>query len=452
MFELGIPGLRGELALDADSIGAAARDAGGLVSLVPQAVLRPASVEDVLLAVRFCRRHNIKLVARGAGHTTFAQAQVQGGLVVDMSSLVQLHALEPDHAVVSAGTSWRMLLEHATKEGHTPPVLTGFQGLSIGGTLSVGGISGVSYRRGAQVDHVLEVDVVTGDAQHVTCSMAQNRDLFEAVLGGGGRFGIIVRATLSLIPAPTQARITVLSYEAFAPFIRDMRTLIGRAALEGVSGTIWLEPRSHTRYELNAVSFYSPPRTPETARLLQGIGDEAERSTSDVSYVDYTLVVNRLLDKMGDTGTWSERTHPWFDAFLPDANLERWMSAVLPTLNPKRDVGPPELGSLGQIHLFPLLKRHLTRPSLRVPDGDLSFLFDILTSSRELGSDPAYAAEMLARNRRLFLEARTLGGIPYPISAIPLSSPERRAQLGERLHDLERLKSKYDPGRILREL
>jgi FAD/FMN-containing dehydrogenase len=389
---------------------------------------------------------------RGQGHTTFGQAQVEGGLVIDMSSLNQIHTVTDKCAVVDAGVTWRRLLTLATARGRTPPVLTGFQGLSVGGTLSVGGISGVSYKRGAQIDHTLGLDVVTGEGSLVTCSAEHHRDLFAAVLGGGGRVGIIARAHLPLVPAPSHARHTLLSYSALGPFLRDMRELVYRASFDGVSGTIGLNADGSISYGLNALTFYSRPDTPETPKLFERVGASAWRATTEFEYVEYCLLVDRLIDQLQVTGGWNDRVHPWLDLFLPDAYVERYLGDVLPTLDPCKDVGPPQLGPLAQIHLFPLLTENLRRPWLRVPPGKLVFLFDILTSSHGPVSDPTYASQMVERNRRLFEKAREFGATPYSITAIPFSTAERIEQMGSFREDFEACKAHYDPFGILRGL
>ena len=108
-------------------------------------------------------------------------------------------------ADVDAGATWKQLVQAAVPLGATCPVLTGYINLSIGGTLAVGGIS-PNYRRGAQVDRVRELWVVTGRGDLEHCSMRHNRRLFEAVLAGLGQCGIVVRVVMDMIPAPTSAR------------------------------------------------------------------------------------------------------------------------------------------------------------------------------------------------------------------------------------------------------
>ena len=81
-----MPPLDGELVTDPTSLAGAAHDVGDIVHDTPVAVLRPGSVEDIQAMIRFCRRFCIKAAARGQGHTTFGQAQVEGGLVIEMAT------------------------------------------------------------------------------------------------------------------------------------------------------------------------------------------------------------------------------------------------------------------------------------------------------------------------------------------------------------------------------
>ena len=414
------PSLDGRLLLDLPSRTIAARDAGGLVSKMPSAVMRPRSIEDVVRMVRFCGPRGIAIAARGQGHTTFGQAQTRGGLVIDLSTLDVLHELEDDHAVADAGMTWRRLLVAAAGRGRTPPVLTGFQGLSIGGTLSVGGISGMAYDKGAQVDHVLELQVVTGGGQLLTCSPHTAPELFDAVLAGLGRCGIIVRATVRLVPLGSRVRHHIVRHRDLGPFMRDLRALAVRGTLDGLSGTISLDIDREPCFDINAVKFFAEPDQPDTASLLRDLDPEGTMKVIDRDTVDHHLLVDRLIEELQDAGQWEGVARPWFDVFLPDRHVDGYVERVLADLNPAEDVGPKALGALGQIHLFPLWTRHLRRPLLRVPDGELVFLFDILTSAYAPGPNAVYAARMIERNQRLFDDARRLGGTRYRDRRHPL--------------------------------
>jgi cytokinin dehydrogenase len=137
---IAIPGLDGELTLDPAALAEAADDFGHIVSRTPVAVLRPASANDIMKMVKYANEHGLKVAMRGQGHSTMGQAQVDGGVVIDSRSLNVIHAIEADRAVVDAGVTWSSLLSSSLPEGLTPPVLTDYLDLSVGGTLSVGGI------------------------------------------------------------------------------------------------------------------------------------------------------------------------------------------------------------------------------------------------------------------------------------------------------------------------
>ena len=200
----GFPSFDGVLLLDDASRAAAADDFGHLVHRQPLAVLRPGSVNDVVKLVRFARRNNIHVAARGQGHSTQGQAQVDAGVVVDMATLATVHEINPTNALVDGGTRWLDLLNQTIPQGLTPPILVDFLELSVGGTLSLGGIGSQSFRFGPNVENVLELQVVTGEGELVTCSATQNTALFNAARSGLGQFGIDRTCACGAHSGPTE--------------------------------------------------------------------------------------------------------------------------------------------------------------------------------------------------------------------------------------------------------
>ena len=156
-----LPPLTGTLHLDETSLDAAAQDFGGLVRRRPIAVLKPGSVRDISRMVRFAGQHGLRVAVRGHGHAVYGQTQVEGGIVIDMSTLAGVH-VSHGRATAYAGSSWLSVLESTLQKGLTPAVLPDYLGLSVGGTLSIGGISTTTHRYGAQVDNVRSLEVVTG--------------------------------------------------------------------------------------------------------------------------------------------------------------------------------------------------------------------------------------------------------------------------------------------------
>src|SRR5215471_5115216 len=122
----GIPRLDGTLSTDPATLQLFADDFGHIVNRVPIAVLKPGSVQDIARMIGFAREHGLKIAMRGQGHATFGQAQVDGGIVVDSSTLATIHSIGPDQATVDGGVQWSDLVNAAYAQGLTPPVLTDY--------------------------------------------------------------------------------------------------------------------------------------------------------------------------------------------------------------------------------------------------------------------------------------------------------------------------------------
>ncbi|MBW4633922.1 MAG: FAD-binding protein [Iphinoe sp. HA4291-MV1] len=434
-----LPPLDGVLYTDNATLIPAADDFGHIIHRQPTAVLKPGSIEDIVRIVRFARTHKLKVAARGEGHSTYGQPQVEAGVVIDTSTLNKIHDIGADRALVDAGVRWSQLLQATLERQLTPPVLTDYIELSVGGTLSVGGIGGAAHRYGVQVDNVLEVQVVTGEGKLKVCSPFQKRDLFEAVLAGLGQCGIIVRATIRLIPAATHTRVFLLYYDNLATFTRDQRLLIADERFNYVEGQVITNPSGGWRYMLEAASFYTPPAQPDNISLLTGLSySQGTETIEDKSYFDFA---NRLADTVAllkSIGVWSN-PHPWFDIFVPGTAVDNYVGEILSTLT-LADTGE------GPILLYPMKTERLTLPLFRVPNEPVMFSFSIL---RTAPPDAATIARMLDDNRRFFERNRDLGGYRYAINAIPFSQEDWKQHFRPVWGKLVSAKRRYDPENLL---
>lgn len=148
----------------------AARDFGAVVSDAPIAVMRPGSPADIarLLGALSSSSAGPAVAARGAGHSLHGQAQARGGIVVETRALpraVEVVVSEDGagaYADVGGGALWVEVLEECLRVGLAPRSWTDYLYLTVGGTLSNGGISGQAFKHGPQISNVLELEVVTG--------------------------------------------------------------------------------------------------------------------------------------------------------------------------------------------------------------------------------------------------------------------------------------------------
>ncbi|KAL0338947.1 UNVERIFIED_CONTAM: Cytokinin dehydrogenase 3 [Sesamum angustifolium] len=274
--------LAARLRSDPHSINMASKDYGNLVHESPSAVLYPSSIDDIVNLIKFSNNCSTPfgISARGRGHSVRGQAMARGGggVVVDMPSLSQNGigirvSWDPSlgyYADVGGEQMWIDVLRAGLEHGLAPVSWTDYLYLSVGGTLSNAGISGQSFLHGPQISNVLELDVITGKGDLVTCSRHMNSELFFAVLGGLGQFGIITRARIVLEKAPSRAKWVRLLYSDFSIFTRDQEHLISSTvdnpSPDYVEGSLIMHQSPPNNWRS---SFYTPSHRSKIASLLK---------------------------------------------------------------------------------------------------------------------------------------------------------------------------------------
>jgi FAD/FMN-containing dehydrogenase len=170
----------------------------GMIRARPVLVVQPVSTGDVREAMGFARASGIRLSVKGGGHDTAGMSLTHGGLTLDMS---RMKGVEVDpgrrRAVVGAGCLLGDV-DQATQQHGLATVLgsdakTGVAGLTLGG-----GFGYLSRRYGWTVDNVDEVEIVTADGEVRRAAQDEHEDLFWALRGGGGNFGVVTRFTFRL--------------------------------------------------------------------------------------------------------------------------------------------------------------------------------------------------------------------------------------------------------------
>jgi FAD/FMN-containing dehydrogenase len=170
----------------------------GQIDRRPSAIVRATSIADVMRTVRFCREQGIKASVRGGGHSAAGKAVADGVLMIDLSLMreVQVDGLRK-RAVAQGGATWGDFDREceARKLATTGGVIssTGVCGLTLGG-----GIGWLMGKHGLSCDNVISADIVSADGNHVSASVTQNEDLFWAIRGGGGNFGIVTALEFQL--------------------------------------------------------------------------------------------------------------------------------------------------------------------------------------------------------------------------------------------------------------
>jgi len=434
------PAFDGSLLTDDASLDAAADDFGHFVHRRPVAVLQPGSVNDVVRMVQFARANQIQVAARGQGHSTQGQDQALAGVVIEMSALAQVQEINSTSALVGGGTRWLDLLAETVPQGLTPPVLVDFLELTVGGTLSVGGIGSQAFRYGPQVDNVLELQVVTGEGELVTCSPTQQPRLFDAVRAGLGQFAVIVSARVRLVAAPPSARLYHALYGAVAPFLADLQRLIDDGRFDTVQGFASPDGAGGWVFLLEVSKYFSAGHEPDDAALLSGLSFiPGTQSSQDMSYFDY---LNRLAPTVAflrQIGAWFV-PHPWVNLFVPSSTAADFIGGTLAALNPD-DVGQ------GPVLIYPFNRPLFRAPFLRVPDESHFFVFSLLRNA--LPPTPERTAQLVAANRQLFDAATAAGGKRYPIDSVPMTRHDWQQHFQPAWGEFVSAKHIYDPGDVL---
>jgi FAD/FMN-containing dehydrogenase len=196
--------LRGHLVLpDQPDYDDARRVYNGMIDKRPAMIAQCANVADVMSSVNFARDHDLPLAIRGGGHNGPGFGTCDGGLVIDLKAMNGIH-VDPEARTVrvDGGATWGDVIHAANAFGLAVPnglvTTTGVGGFTLGG-----GLGYLTRQYGLTIDNLLEVDVVLADGSFVTANASTHPDLFWAVRGGGGNFGVVTSFLFKAHPVST---------------------------------------------------------------------------------------------------------------------------------------------------------------------------------------------------------------------------------------------------------
>ncbi len=196
--------LRGRLLQPGDpDYGEARKVYNAMIDKKPRLIARCADVADVIHCVNFAREHHLLVAIRGGGHNGAGLGTCDDGLVIDLSPIKYIRVDPTARTVtVGGGCTWGDV-DHATHAfGMATPSgiisTTGVGGLTLGG-----GIGHLTRKCGLSIDNLISADVVLADGSFVMANAQENPDLFWALRGGGGNFGVVTSFTFRLHPIDT---------------------------------------------------------------------------------------------------------------------------------------------------------------------------------------------------------------------------------------------------------
>ncbi|NYT38362.1 FAD-binding oxidoreductase [Allopusillimonas soli] len=170
----------------------------GMIDRRPALILQCINADDVSIAVQYARRSALEISIRGAGHNIAGNALCDGGVMIDLSPMKNVQTDPPRRrAYVEPGATLADLDGATQRDGLATPLginsTTGVSGLTLGG-----GIGWLTRRLGMTVDNLLSADAVMADGRKLHASQDENPELFWALRGGGGNFGVVTRFEFNL--------------------------------------------------------------------------------------------------------------------------------------------------------------------------------------------------------------------------------------------------------------
>ena len=317
----------------------------------PSLIARCAGAADVVAAVRFARDHGLLATVRGCGHNIAGNAVCDGGLLIDLSPMKSVRVdAATQRAWVEPGTTLADVDKETQAFGLALPTginsTTGIAGLTLGG-----GFGWITRKFGLTIDNLLSADVLTAGGELVRASLTENPDLFWALRGGGGNFGIVTAFEFQLHKVGP----TVLSGLVVHPF-DDAGTVLKayRKALEAAPDelTCWVVLRQapplpflpvewHGKEVLIlAMCYCGDVEAGEAATAgLRSIGKPIADVVAPHPFVDWQRAFDPLLDP-GARNYW--KSHDLMD--LSDAMIEILTEAVRSLPGPECEIFVAHVG------------------------------------------------------------------------------------------------------------
>jgi FAD/FMN-containing dehydrogenase len=406
----------------------------GMIDRRPSMIVRPASIADVMQAVRFVRENQLPFSVRGGGHSVSGKSVADGAVMIDLSRMKAIQ-IDPARrsAVVQGGITWGEFDKAAEsyRLATTGGVIssTGVAGLTLGG-----GIGWLMGKHGLSCDNVVSADLVNADGAHMTASATTNEDLFWAIRGGGGNFGIVTALEFRLHPLESVEG-GVLLYPRAAAFdlLRRYRDVTLKAPDELTAyGALMTGHGS----PLAAIAFCHSGERSQAA----GAGKQfflADAPVADMTGEKKYSELQSMLDFTAPAGL-----HYYFKCpFLRDLSDEAIRTIV-------------EHCASAPTEQTQVVIEHMHGAASRVPATETAFGLRRVSYSINImpaWSDPALAEKCISWARALSARLEPFGASDSYVNYLADEGAAAvRASYGVNYQRLSQLKKKYDPENFFR--
>ncbi len=411
----------------------------------PAAIVRCGDASDVSKAVRFARDHDLLLAIKGAGHNIAGRGVCDGGLVIDFS---RMRSVVVDSrartARVQPGCTLGELDAATQAHGLVVPTginsTTGIAGLTLGG-----GFGWLTRSLGYTVDSLLSAEVVTADGDSLTASDRENPDLFWAIRGGGGNFGVVTSFEFRLHPLGPQvlSGLIVHPMEEAAHLLRRFRDFVNSASRELSALAVlrkapplpFLPKEWHGRHVLVfAVCHAGDPGQGEKAlEPFRRLGNPIADVVQPHAFTDWQQAFDPLLTP-GARNYW--KSHDFTE--MKDEALDLLA-----------DYGRRVPSDQTEILLFPLggAGKDVAPDATAYPHRNTEFIVNVHTR----WESPEDDERCMAWARAFFHDAEPFASGGVYVNFMPEDETDRNVgAFGQNLPRLRELKKRYDPRNLFR--
>ncbi len=438
--------LRGQMLQAGDDGYDAARSIwNAMVDRHPLVIVRCAGAADVMAAVDFARQNALLLAVRGGGHNIAGNAVCDGGLMLDMSLMKSVQiAPTARRAYVEAGATLRDFDHEAQAFGLATPLginsTTGVAGLTLGG-----GFGWLSRLYGLSVDNLIAVEIVTADGQLVRANALSHPDLFWAVRGGGGNFGVVTMFEFTLHPVGPQvlAGLIVFPYAQAKQVLTQYRDFVDSmpdqlsvwAVLRQAPPLPFLPPEVHGQNVVVLALFY-PGQIDDGMRLiapLRSFGDALGEHIGPMPYKAWQQAFDPLLTP-GARNYW--KSHNF--SKLNDAAIDTVIRYAGDLPSPQCEIF---LGLIGG------QASRAAPDATAYPHRDALYAMNVHTR----WSEPAEDDKCIDWARKFFNASAPFASGSVYVNFLTQDEAGRiGAAYGPNYQRLVQVKNKYDPGNLFR--
>lgn len=410
----------------------------------PAFIVRCTGTADIMQAVRFAKQHKLLVSVRGAGHNIAGRALQDNVMLIDLSGMTSVQ-VDPhtQTVVVSPGATLRDVDHETQVFGLATPVginsTTGIAGLTLGG-----GFGWLSRKYGLTIDNLMSVEVVTVAGERIICDENNNAELFWAIRGGGGNFGIVTsfKFKLHTVGPEVMAGPIVFSIDDAKQVLKNYYDFCKNSPDELC---VWAVLRNAPPFPFLDINYHGKPVL-ILACLYSGAIDDGKKEIAKVK-----LLGNPIADATGVIQY--KNFQQAFDPLLTPGARNYWKTHNFTEINDDLikiliEYAKKIPNSLSEIFIAQVggATNRIKQDATAYPHRNIEFIMNVHTRWEEKNKDN----ECVAWARDFYQTSLPFATGGAYVNFISAGDDNLKNAYGENIKRLSAIKAKYDPNNVLR--